>query len=101
MSTAVRWSVTSTRALPVMGWIAAKMFAVASRVYSSSTRSGTGARRNRLSSMADELFAGLVQANDESRRVVGQMVDVEHVLHRGYGRSALVGRDAEALDSPA
>ena len=55
--------------------------------------------RQALAELADELAGGLVEADDRAGRVVGALVDGEHVLHGRYELRPVLG-DAPLLDHP-
>ena len=55
---------------------------------------------NGLARVLDQLFARLVETNDRAEGIVGQMVDVNHVLHRVHERAAVLGWNAETLHRP-
>jgi hypothetical protein len=63
--------------------------------------SGWPARRQRAGrgDLAEELAAGLVQADLRAARVIGSGVDPKHVLHPPHELGVLLGRDAPALPS--
>src|SRR5262249_24825501 len=55
---------------------------------------------DRLAHVTNQLLAGLVEADDGSRRVVLALVNFEHVFHRAHERRILFGWDAEAFYAP-
>src|SRR4029077_19433869 len=57
-------------------------------------------RRQRLHDLADQLLAGLVQADQRPLLVVGPVVDLQHVLHRTDKLGVGLGRDAPLLLQP-
>ena len=63
---------------------------------------GWPARRHRAGriDLAEQLAAGLVQADLRTARVIGPGVDPEHVLHPPAELGVLLRRDAPALGQP-
>jgi hypothetical protein len=58
------------------------------------------ARRERTSNMLEQLLARFIHANLRKTRVIGAVVNLEHVFHRVHKRGALCRGDAEALHLP-
>ncbi len=53
--------------------------------------------RYRLANLPDHLLTGLVHAHRRIIRIVGQMIDSQNILHRGYERGAPFRRDFPVL----
>ncbi len=49
--------------------------------------------RQRRACLRDELFAGFIEADQRSGRIVRPGIDLEHVLHRGDERGVRFGRN--------
>ena len=52
------------------------------------------ARRQRSADLADQLLAGLIQADHRTVRVMRAMVDRQHVFHVEHERGRVLGRNA-------
>lgn len=50
--------------------------------------------------MLDQLLARLIETHNGAVKIVGQMVDIKHVLHRLHECAAVLGWNAEALYRP-
>jgi hypothetical protein len=64
------------------------------------TTLAVGPARQRRAHLADDLLAGLVQADLRALRVVGQLVDPQHVLHLADELAAAARRVPPALLLP-